>query len=132
MGCLYYNFNTLLNTGIVKLGQDNKYIKIGKASKYFFVTTQLNQKLTININNKTYHLTSAVLATAKAVEDPSAGGHYVALWIHKNLRKAFRLDSQDPDGTKVPKLECMEVALTEDKPPAMYGSTRLKQVYIYG
>jgi len=29
-------------------------------------------------------------------------------------------------------LECMEVALTEDKPPATYGSTTLKQVYIYG
>ena len=29
-------------------------------------------------------------------------------------------------------LECMEVSLTEDKPPARYGSITLKQVYIYG
>lgn len=88
---------------------NNKAISIDKASKYFFVTTQFNESVKpfkIQINKKKYYLASAVVATAivdeygEADETYSAGGHYVAVWVHKGLKKAFRLDSLDPDGTK--------------------------------
>ena len=97
----------LINNKVQML--NNKAISIDKASKYFFVTTQFNESVKpfkIQINKKKYYLASAVVATAtvdeygEADETYSAGGHYVAVWVHKGLKKAFRLDSLDPDGTK--------------------------------
>ena len=93
--------DVLDSNGSVEESEDN-LIRISEASKYFFVTTTQNKRnkpLEININNTRHCLASAVIATSVDLYE-KAGGHYIALWLHKSLQKALSLDSNEPDGKR--------------------------------